>query len=105
VLLFELARGVSPFARESLTQTILAHLKEPAPALEVHPVLDGLVAACLAKRPEARPRMGECAERLQALSKQLGAADLWALELPLADDLAALTAPTARVPARVGVAG
>jgi len=105
VLLFELAKGVSPFARDSLTQTILAHLKEPAPALEVHPVLDRLVAACLAKRPEDRPRMGECSERLQVLSTELKAGDVWTLELPVVDDVAALTAPTARVPARVGVAG
>jgi serine/threonine-protein kinase len=74
-VLFTLLTGRPPFDHESSGELIAAHLREPAPALssllpDVSPVLDAIVASCLAKSPDARfgsmQSLGEAIDRASA---------------------------------------
>lgn len=61
VLMFELLVGKPPFAGERTLETLMAHLNDPIPSVrekspfDLPPVLDELITACLAKKPEDRP--------------------------------------------------
>jgi serine/threonine protein kinase len=59
VVLFELLSGTRPFEGESIPEVCAGVLTAPAPALrerrrDVDPVLESIVARCLAKNPEER---------------------------------------------------
>ena len=57
--LFQALTGQPPFASTGILQVLQAHQRQPAPRLRDHrpdlPMLDSVVARCLAKRPEGRP--------------------------------------------------
>jgi serine/threonine-protein kinase len=70
ILAFELLSGELPFRGPSLSDFRRQHLEEPPPALQDVPgALAGLVAECLWKPPEARPRPTKVLRRLRSLSQ------------------------------------
>jgi tetratricopeptide (TPR) repeat protein len=77
VMAFELLTGNVPFEHEDLMALLMMHLREPAPSVRsvvptVPAAFDGLVAALLAKDPEARPQScEEVAQRLRAIAREL----------------------------------
>lgn len=62
VLMYELLVGQPPFSGGKTLDTLMAHLNDPIPSVREHspfelpPVLDELITACLAKKPEDRPQ-------------------------------------------------
>jgi serine/threonine-protein kinase len=64
VMLFEMLAGRLPFEGESAVSVALKHLSEPPPALsqmrpDIHPALESVVMAALAKDPERRWQTAE----------------------------------------------
>ena len=63
IMLFEMISGRAPFSGHTPIQTLMKHVNQPVPLLSthtpstlvVHPDLDALVAACMAKDPKMRP--------------------------------------------------
>jgi TolB-like protein len=77
VVFYEMLAGQRPFRGETATDTVAAILKEDPPPLPVGvpPTLQGVVAECLAKRPDQRSSSGHDLElALQAASGQGGTA-------------------------------
>lgn len=76
VVAFELLTGRRPFASETATTEILAHLHAPAPSASsfdsaLPPAVDGVLVRALAKNPAYRP--STCAALVAELRRALGA--------------------------------
>ncbi len=75
--LYKLVTGTSPFARETVVKTILAHREAPVPQIENHPDphaarLNPILQKMLAKRPEDRYQsISEVLDDLRQLSDDL----------------------------------
>jgi tetratricopeptide (TPR) repeat protein len=84
---FELLTGSPPFHGLAPHKLMAAHLGEAAPTVssrrpDVNPVLDALIAACLAKLPEDRP--ANAREVLRQLESAVSGSSRDALPAPLA---------------------
>ncbi|MBK7072629.1 MAG: serine/threonine protein kinase [Myxococcales bacterium] len=91
--LYEMVTGEAPFPRDSPLEVLAAHVRDPVPSARARvatvPVsLDGLIARCLAKEPDARPATADAL-----------AAELAAIEAELAGHPRPLHAATQSVPA------
>jgi serine/threonine-protein kinase len=74
VMAYELFAGARPFAGPASHDFREQHLHETPPSLtDVPAALDALVAECLYKAPEARPRAANVAARLAAAASQSAA--------------------------------
>ena len=79
--LYKLATGKSPFARDTVVKTILAHREAPIPQISstvdpAGPLLNPLLARMLAKNPDDRyASIDLLLEDLRDLNRQLGGAD------------------------------
>jgi eukaryotic-like serine/threonine-protein kinase len=112
VMLYEMLAGRLPFEGDSAVAVALKHLSEPPPPLsqlrpDIHPALEAVVMAALAKDPAQRWQSAEdLASALEAARTQIEAgqnggqdtAGFAAIPLPAADEtaptrLAATTAP------------
>jgi hypothetical protein len=69
-VLHECLSGTPPFRRESESEALWAHLREPPPPLRAHPVLDPVIARALAK--ERDDRYPSCAEMMRSAAVALG---------------------------------
>jgi eukaryotic-like serine/threonine-protein kinase len=100
VMLYEMLAGRLPFQGESAVSIALKHLSEPPTPIsqlrpDVHPALESVVMAVLAKDPARRWQTAEdFAEGLAAAGAQLG-------ELPAPGDTSAFAPVLAPVPAGV----
>jgi serine/threonine protein kinase len=72
VILYEMASGQCPFQGRNMNDIVRQHMVQPPVPLSalgrgiaVPPAFDALVLRCLAKRPDARPTMGEVAVELE----------------------------------------
>jgi eukaryotic-like serine/threonine-protein kinase len=111
VMLYEMLAGRLPFEGDSAVAVALKHLSEPPPPIsqwrpDVHPALEAVVMAALAKDPAQRWQSAEdLAGGLEAARTQIEAgsnggqdtAGFAAIPMPVADE----TAPTALAPAPV----
>jgi hypothetical protein len=71
-VLYECLSGAPPFRRETESEALWAHLREPPPRLRDHPELDPVIARALAKdRDERYPG---CEEMMGAAAAELGVA-------------------------------
>ncbi len=91
--LYEMVTGEAPFPRDSPLEVLAAHVRDPVPSARARvatvPVsLDGLIARCLAKEPDARPATADAL-----------AAELAAIEAELAGHPRPLHTATQSVPA------
>ena len=69
-VLHECLSGAPPFRRETESEALWAHLREPPPRLRDHPGLDPVIARALAK--ERDERYPGCEEVMRAAATQLG---------------------------------
>jgi beta-lactam-binding protein with PASTA domain len=111
VMLYEMLAGRLPFDGDSAVSVALKHLSEPPPSLshfrpDVHPALEAVVMAALAKDPAQRWQSAEdFAQGLEAARSQMEAGD------DGGEDLAAVAAvplplpPAATIPAANGDGG
>jgi eukaryotic-like serine/threonine-protein kinase len=105
VMLYELLAGRLPFEGDSAVSVALKHLSEPPPPIsqfrpDVHPALESVVMAALAKDPAQRWQSADdFAAALQAAGVQL------AEGTPVGHDTAAFAPVPVPVPADVGDGG
>jgi serine/threonine protein kinase len=71
-VLHECLSGAPPFLRETESEALWAHLREPPPPLRDHPELDPVIARALAK--ERDERYPGCEEMMRAAAAALGVA-------------------------------
>jgi len=71
--LFEACMGQPPFTAASTGDLLKDHVSKPAPIAKAPTELAELIAACLEKRAESRPRAHELAERLEKIALMLHA--------------------------------
>ena len=71
-VLHECLSGAPPFRRETESEALWAHLREPPPRLRDYPELDPVIARALAK--ERDERYPGCEEMMRAAAAELGVA-------------------------------
>ena len=71
-VLHECLSGAPPFRRETESEALWAHLREPPPRLRDYPELDPVIARALAK--ERDERYPDCEEMMRAAAAALGVA-------------------------------
>ncbi len=90
ILIYEMLTGQPPFVSSDMVELVRAHVREAPKLLSqvspqtIPPALEQLVASCLEKDPEKRPKSaGAVRQQLQlALRDRLEGASLWDSSLP-----------------------